>query len=190
MLTLLWSIYVFSLVDQSTTKFPWKRGLHSRYIFALVRPNGVKTGLRQGASSRALRGRLRRAPPPPAGGGARGSKASLRPVHCSGPMYWHLSQPAHTVLAQATRAPPYKLRDVFLFRRLQPGPPEAPPPRPPRSGVEGCKPHVVHGRRRMTIRGPRIPTAVPGRSTLGFFSNQADIGGFFCVARRYMHTYI
>ena len=60
-------------------------------------------------------GLLQRSPSgvPPAGpphqpgratGGA--AKSPKRPMHWSGPVYWHMTLPVHTVLARATRAQP------------------------------------------------------------------------------------
>ena len=76
-------------------------------------------------------GRLQRGPPgaPPAGpphqpGGGRGRgeprpvwASPKPPVHWSGPVYWHMTQPVHTVLARATRAQPYHLPfDPLVYR--------------------------------------------------------------------------
>ena len=89
----------------------------------IVTPNRAKTGLRQGDSSGALRGRLRRAPLISRGGAEVAAKprpvwASPKPpVHWSGPVYWHMTQPVHTVLARATRAQPYHLPfDPLVYR--------------------------------------------------------------------------
>ena len=85
----------------------------NKLFLALVKPNPVKTCLRQGASS---------GPPSPAGRGGVAAKprpvsASPKPpVHWSGPVYWHMTQPVHTVLARATRAQPYSaLTHYFLY---------------------------------------------------------------------------
>ena len=98
----------FFLVNR-TSKSQLKHGPKTTGFFALftVKPKRVKTCLRQGASSGALRGRFRRGPlTSRRGGGVAASPQS--PVHWSGPVYWHMTQPVHTVLPRAARAQPYK----------------------------------------------------------------------------------
>ena len=116
--TLAFALFSFFL-SQSTTKLTLKHRPKTTYFLAIVKPNRVKTWLQQGASSGALRGRLRWGPYTSRGGP--GVAAKLRPVpaspnppvHWSGPVYWHMTQPVHTVQARATRAqPPFFL----LFR--------------------------------------------------------------------------
>ena len=53
--------FPFSL-NQSTIILPLKHGRKTTYFLTLVKPNRVKTCLRQGASSGALRGCFRRGP--------------------------------------------------------------------------------------------------------------------------------
>ena len=93
-------------LSQSTTKLPLKHGPNKTYFSALVKPNRVKTGLRQGASSGVLRGRLRRVPLTSRGGAG----------VAAGPVYWHMTQAVHTVLAGATRAQAYVLVFASLHR--------------------------------------------------------------------------
>ena len=70
----------------------------TRYFLALVRPKPAKQCLRQGASGMALRGRLRLGTRTSRGGV--GIAATPRPpVHCSGPVYWHM--PVNTLAAAA-----------------------------------------------------------------------------------------
>ena len=89
----------------STTKLHLKHGPKTTYFLALVKPKRVKTCLRQGVSSGALGGRLRRGPR--TSRGVAGVAASPRPpVHWSGRVCRRMTQPVYTVLARATRAQP------------------------------------------------------------------------------------
>lgn len=65
----------------------------------------------QAASSGAFRGHLRRSPLT----SRVGSKvaASPLPVPCSTPVYWHLTQPVHTVLAELPGPSPRKFTHVY-----------------------------------------------------------------------------
>ena len=95
--------------SQSTTKFPLNTVQKRRTFFTLVKPNRVKPCLRQGASSGALRGRLRRGPLTSRGNRGRSEAATgspKPPVHWSSPVYWHMTQPVYSVLARATMAQP------------------------------------------------------------------------------------
>ena len=90
------------LVAKCTTQWPTRHETKSTCFVDLVKP-------KQAASGRALPagpsgGASGEAPSP--AGGAQGSRPKP-PVHWSGPVYWHMTLPVHTVLARATRAQPY-----------------------------------------------------------------------------------
>ena len=108
--SLAFALLVF-LLSQSTTKFHLKHDPKMTHFLALVKPKREKTCVRQGASSGTLRGRFRR-PPLTSRGRPRVAASPRPPMHCSGPVYWHITQPVHTVLARATRAQPYFLAIV------------------------------------------------------------------------------
>ena len=78
---------LFIFLSQATAKLFLKLGRTTAYFLALVKPNRVKTCLRQGASNGPLRGRLRRSPLTSRGPGV---AASPRPVSASPktPVHW------------------------------------------------------------------------------------------------------
>ena len=76
-------LFQFFLVNlRAPPKLLMKHGPKTTCFLALAKPNRVKTCLRQGASSGALRGRLRRGPLTSLGGPA---------------VHWHMTQPVRTV---------------------------------------------------------------------------------------------
>ena len=75
-------------------------------------------------------------------------KGLLPPVHCcSGPVYWHMTQPVHTVLARATRAQPHcymsgnYLRILFCPVTMSES----------NSLLEECRMSTINGRRVVTV---------------------------------------
>ena len=93
---------LFAFFLQSTTNLPLKHGPNTTYFLALVKPNRVKTCLRRVPLT--SRGEAGVAAKP------RPVSAKQPPVHWSGPVYWHMTLPVHTVhtvLARAIRAQPY-----------------------------------------------------------------------------------
>ena len=93
---------LFSHFPQSTTKLPLIHGPKATYFSNCSETKSRKNG--------PPAGRLQRAPHQPGGGGVAAkprpvSASPKRRVHWSGPVYWHMTQPVHTVLVRATPGP-------------------------------------------------------------------------------------
>ena len=81
----------------------------------------------------------------PRGGGAGGPGVAAKPrppVHWSVPVYWHMTQPVHTVLAKATRAQPYDLATQYQPQRT----------RGATHIVQTCTPECLQGNKKIKIR--------------------------------------
>ena len=117
--SLAFALFILLFPSQSTTKLPLKYGPNTTYFLALVKPNRAETCLRQGNSSGALRGRLRRVPFTSRGGGrGRGEAATglgfaETTSALVGSSDWQMTLPVHAVLARANRAQTYYFPEMI-----------------------------------------------------------------------------
>ena len=98
-------LFLHFFLGQSATKLHLKKGPKTTSFFS---PSEAKTRKTVPTAGRLQRGLPGASPAAPLTSRGRSGVATKPrpPMHWSGPVYWHMTQPVHTVLARATSAQP------------------------------------------------------------------------------------